>query len=383
MNTAPSPMNAHICPQCGCDTPSDEGLRRWCERCNWNVTAPEDIEAHDLLMRKYRELGERQGRSVLAELIAVPGEALRPRLTPTIIAAFAIAGLIHLLSVAILISGLLMAFRGYPDPGYLVWGAFCVVLGWLMLPRPISLPKNRVAPEAFPVFRGLVDDIVAKLGGSPIRHIVIDETFNASYALAGWRRQPVLRLGLPLWIALSPQERVAVIAHEIAHGVNGDSTRGFMIGSALAALGECIGLLQPRHRTMTRSELLAGYLTWLFSLPLLLVESLLMHLLFQHGQRAEYFADYLAASLAGTQATVSVLQRFALGEHLHDVLLRNAYSTAQSGSYILDLFRKGVACYSSAIWPRRDGGRVSNGRRSDGFRRQCRWPAEPCHWRCP
>jgi hypothetical protein len=78
----------------------------------------------------------------LAELIAASGETLRPRLTITTIAAFAIAGLIHLLSVVVLTTGLLMVFTGYLDPGYIIWGVFCVVLGWLMLPRPILLPKN-------------------------------------------------------------------------------------------------------------------------------------------------------------------------------------------------------------------------------------------------
>jgi heat shock protein HtpX len=125
-----------------------------------------------------------------------------------------------------------------------------------------------------------------------------------------------------------------------------------VISSALAALDECIGLLRPRHRAMTKSELLAGYLTWVFSVPFVLVEGLLLHLLFQDRQRAEYFADYLAASLAGTQATISVLRRFALGEHLHDVLLRNAYSTAQSGSYILDLFRQRIESLSAREWER-------------------------------
>ena len=35
---------------------------------------------------------------------------------------------------------------------------------------------------------------------------------------------------------LPPQPRAALIAHELAHARNGDSTRGFFVGSALNAL---------------------------------------------------------------------------------------------------------------------------------------------------
>ena len=38
-----------------------------------------------------------------------------------------------------------------------------------------------------------------------------------------------MRLGLPLVSVLEPQERVALIAHEIAHDVNGDPARGTQV----------------------------------------------------------------------------------------------------------------------------------------------------------
>jgi Zn-dependent protease with chaperone function len=335
-------LDPAVCPQCGSYAPQEDGLRRWCERCNWNVAA--DIAVDDnLYTRSYRRLGERRGSKVLATLIATPAKRLRPRRTLATVSATAIAVFIHLVSLGIFAAGIVLAFTGYPDPPSLIAAACCIGMAWLLLPRPMPMPKKTEAPGAFPAFRALVNDIAANLGGVPIAHIVIDEEFNASYAVAGWRRRPVLHLGLPLWIALAPQERVAVIAHEVAHGVNRDSSRGFLIGSALNALGEWIELLRPCHDATTLSEAVARYLTWIVALPLIGLHNLLLHLLWQEKQRAEYFADYLAARVAGTSGTVGLLRRFALGEHLQDVLLRHAYSTEQSGSYILSLFRDRLA----------------------------------------
>jgi Zn-dependent protease with chaperone function len=339
------------CPQCGSDTPRDEGFRRWCDRCDWNVTAPLVAEDEDAVTRIYRQLGEKRGRKALEQLIATPTADLRPRLSAASAAAFAIAGFIHLLSLAVFAAGL-YGLAGYPDPASMILGLFCIGMAWLLLPRPMRVPKKTVDLKAFPALKSLIDDITGKLGGAPVRHIVIDEDFNAAYAVAGWRREPMLHLGLPLWIALGPQERVALIAHEIAHGVNGDSSRGFLLGSALGALYEWIGLLRPYHRAVTLSEVLARYILSVLSLPLILLQRLLLHLLWQEQQRAEYFADYLAARIASTPAAVGLLRRFALDEHLDDILLRHAYSTTQSGDYILGLFRQRIDGLPSREWER-------------------------------
>src|SRR5262249_12104022 len=154
----------------------------------------------------------------------------------------------------------------------------------------------------------------------------------------GWRRVPVLSIGLPLWMALRPQERLALLGHEIAHGVNGDGTRGFIVGAAFSGLDEWIGLLRGTlpHAVSFRQGL-GGYMIWTLSIPFAELQSLLAQLLWVDKQQAEYFADYLASTIAGTDAAVSMLQRSGCREHLDNILLQNAYSTTQSGAYILDL----------------------------------------------
>src|SRR5215468_11155749 len=49
---------------------------------------------------------------------------------------------------------------------------------------------------------------------------------------------------------------------------------------------------------------------------------------------------------------VSALQRRGCAEHLDEVLLRNAYSTSQSGARILGLFRERVASLPDREWQR-------------------------------
>ena len=43
----------------------------------------------------------------------------------------------------------------------------------------------------------------------------------------------MLFIGLPLFAILDDAERVSVLGHELAHGVNGDPTRGFVVGTAM------------------------------------------------------------------------------------------------------------------------------------------------------
>jgi Zn-dependent protease with chaperone function len=91
---------------------------------------------------------------------------------------------------------------------------------------------------------------------------------------------------------------------------------------------------------------------YILSSPLAAVQVLLAQLLCFDKQQAEYFADYLASTVSGTEAIVSMLRRTGCAEHLDDVLLRNAYSTSQSGARILALFRERIASLPDREWQR-------------------------------
>jgi len=342
------------CPNCGAQIPVPTGARAWCERCDWNVGGETPDLDESFFELQYARISQRYAKATLETLKATPVKNLLPRWTIRKAIAFGLAASVHLLTLTLLVTGIVVVVTGFPAFASIFWGAALCALVWLMRPKPGKVPsRDLVDGKDFPALHAFVNQVAKELGGRPVNKIVVNESYNAAYGVFGWHRVPVLWIGLPLWVALPPQERLAIIGHEIAHGVNGDATRGFIVGSALNALDEWIGLLRgPFYQARTFFERAVGSLIWILSIPFAAVQSLLAQLLWLDKQQAEYFADYLASTVAGTEAVVSTLRRAGCVEHLDDVLLRNAYSISQSGARILGLFRERIASLPDREWQR-------------------------------
>jgi Zn-dependent protease with chaperone function len=96
--------------------------------------------------------------------------------------------------------------------------------------------------------------------------------------------------------------------------VNGDPLRGFILGGARAALGEWYATLQTRrvirqYSNVAAAELIAEKLMQLLSMIPWSVAVVLTQLSWRDSQRAEYYADELAASVAGNEATARALEK--------------------------------------------------------------------------
>jgi Zn-dependent protease with chaperone function len=83
------------------------------------------------------------------------------------------------------------------------------------------MPKEIIKRKYFPALHALVDSITRASGSKDIYGIVLGGRFNAAYTEIGIRRRKVIYLGVPLFYILNDEE-VALISHEIAHGINGD-----------------------------------------------------------------------------------------------------------------------------------------------------------------
>jgi Zn-dependent protease with chaperone function len=146
--------------------------------------------------------------------------------------------------------------------------------------------------------------------------IVADARWNAAWALAGWRRRRVLVVGIPVLVALEPQERVAMIAHEVGHDRNGDVSRGVFVGSAVNGLDSLSDVLRPprdpRGISLGLFESITGALMWCITRPIDAVLWLEARLLLRDMQRAEYLADAAAARVAGTAAAIALEERLLL-----------------------------------------------------------------------
>jgi Zn-dependent protease with chaperone function len=173
---------------------------------------------------------------------------------------------------------------------------------------------------------------------------VVSPAFNAAYGTVGLWRRRVLEIGLPLWDALSEQERVALIGHELAHGVNGDSRHGLIVGTSLSSLRRLHSAVMPGGgdaRVNYLIDLIAravqGAAAWVIGL----VFRLQMMITLRAGQRAEYLADRLAARVASPAAAMSMLDRLLTSADSHTAVVRRQALPRSTAFW--DDHRQGIA----------------------------------------
>lgn len=238
---------------------------------------------------------------------------------------YVLAGVTHLLAPAFLVTGVYLVST--LSVGGVLSGLIVLDLAWLLRPRPAPFPGSSVpltraeAPHLF----ALVDRIGAELGAPRTDLIAVSGAVNASFGTFGWRRRRLLEIGYPLWLILSPQERVALLAHEMAHSRNGDARHGLVVGSALHSLSEL--------RTVTRfgwrpgdgiSRFIAEGLLAVLGVPVRVLIFLLERLLYRSSQRAEYRADEMQAQVAGSAAALSLLDVLTARAHAAGAFLSSS-----------------------------------------------------------
>jgi Zn-dependent protease with chaperone function len=321
------------CPQCGSAIPSHPHYVTWCMACNWNVHPSAPEEPRRGFARVYQDVGRRASQALYDQL--AKASSLRPRITRSKLLASAIAALVHMISLSILLFGVVLAVRGWPNPFAVGLALLCIGVSWVTRVRLGRTPTNIAPRDQFPTLYKVADAIAHELNTRPVAGIVINGDFNASYQIVSWRRQPIVTLGLPLMALLNPQQQVALLAHELAHGVNGDSSRSFVVGSAIDTLRVWSYVIRPQ-RILYEEEGLAGLVMVPLNLLLLGVAQLvdlcaatLTLLLWRDSQRAEYLADYLAARIGGSAAACALLETLLLGPSFKMTVRRIVHSRRQ------------------------------------------------------
>jgi Zn-dependent protease with chaperone function len=315
--------SARACPTCAAAVPLSPGYEPWCEACGWGLEPPRFDERVRLHTRIVATLGRRMGEGLFR---SVQGDsALRPRLTLSAALGGVIALSVQLITLIVALLGVWLLWRGWPNLGVILLALICFWIAWGLRPRVAPLPAHPLPRETAPALYRLVDRIAGALGLPEPPLLVIDDSFNAAYGVVTWRRRSVVWLGLPLLALLSGQERAALIAHELAHGVNRDPQRSALIGWAITSLDAWHQSLRPTRIWMGGG--LFGLAASLLSLLLFLVSCvpygiawLLLLLLFRSSQRAEYLADDLAARLAGGTALAGMLHVAYLAPFYTEVL---------------------------------------------------------------
>lgn len=327
---------AQRCPACG------EGLAAtaerfvvWCAACDWNVDPGAPDPKSGRLAAAQRRLAQRYGEQLAAEMAGgAPGP---PRRDAAALLALGLALLVHGVTLTLAVAGLLAIVLGWKTGIPVAEGVVLLVVAFVMRPRLGRLPKDGSvlyradAPRLFE----LIDEVAATVGTAGVHAVVVDGDSNASVTAYGLRRRRVLRLGLGLWEVLGPQERVALLGHELGHFANGDVRHGLVTHSAM----RCMTLWTHTLAAHTRAPGAPGsqwdwWINAVTFLPrwaayglLLLLERLTL----RAAQRAEYQADLSAARAGSTEGAVGLMDRLLVLKAVDAELRRESVAAQMTG----------------------------------------------------
>ncbi|MCM2412179.1 M48 family metallopeptidase [Streptomyces sp. RKAG290] len=319
------------CPDCGTEVRTQYGFVPWCADCDWNVDPGGAGEPAGRLETLRRGLARRHGERLYAEVSA--DAVLRPRRDLHGMLALALALAVHGVTAALIVGGLLLVVLGWGTALPLL-GALCLVLAFALRPRFGRLPEHGPlllrgdAPELF----ALIDEVAAAVGTTGVHTVAITDEVNASVSTYGIRQRRVLTVGLGLWEILTPQERIALLGHELGHYANGDARHGLVIGNALQSLGAWWYLL-ARTPNPTFAEAAVNAVCLLPRCAVLGLLMLLDQLTLRATQRGEYLADSWAARCGSTEAAVGLIDRLLTSDSAATTLLResNALKAGRPG----------------------------------------------------
>jgi Zn-dependent protease with chaperone function len=302
------------CPSCAAPMPDGPTFTTWCDGCGWNLDGgdPPDPRSGNAFARLHQRIVDRAARTVYERLAAAPHDVRggSPRWAAVALAATVVVGCL------VAVGGL--AWWAVTLPGWwrlVALGVLTFVVAALA-PRPVRLDDThlRVTREDSPHLHALVDDLAGEVGVAAPAEIRVDTSYNMAVLLQGWRLRPTLIVGLPLWSALAPAERLAVLGHELGHLRGRDTHAGQVVWAGQRLLDGITEVLWPFDAD---DELALGDfkpLLWvtnafqrLVALPFLGLSLALRRLNATARQREEYLADRRATAVAGTEAMVAAL----------------------------------------------------------------------------
>jgi Zn-dependent protease with chaperone function len=308
---------AELCPTCQVSLVTLFDEPSWCERCEFGLDRfklPVGLGPLGRAIEKHgMRLGFRLNRRLFASISA--RDIRRPGITLAFLVLFLVSVLSVAASLAAATGGVLLIIKG--NAILAVFGALLIGIAGLLAPRlgrvkPLRANFDELKRPDAPELFGLIEKAAAAVGTKMPDLVFIGPDWNAFAGRYGLRRTRVLMLGVPMWVVLRPQERVALLGHELGHFVNRDVSRGLLTQPACTMFARLAQLLRPDKATDGRRAM-GSFITVMAMIVVRPVQWLLCYLLWtihigltlvaaRDRQRSEYYADALAMELAGTEA---------------------------------------------------------------------------------
>lgn len=311
------------CPNCSTKIEVHTGYITWCPCCEWNLRKESIYKPKNIIEMVNLNLGKNFDDKFHQEQAATLTS--KSAITMGFCFSYVLAFFVHVMTFATL--GLALWLFVISKGNWLLYGLALLSVAVFWILKPFNFKKdqvNGISEADFPELHEMVRSLKALLGISNPYEILIDYKYNASIRRIKNSKKRVLTIGLPLWNVLTPDERVALLAHELAHDVNGDITRETFIYTALYTLSVWYALCKADPKPYGIVETLFWYISIgfkrLIKMGLEGYAWLMLMFVWRDSQRAEYLADYYAAEVAGSDAVLNLLRKFYMDDQVNSVI---------------------------------------------------------------
>ncbi len=165
-----------------------------------------------------------------------------------------IALVVHALTLAFVVLGAWTIVVNSEFAVGWVLGGMLIGIGWLLRPRLGRMPADAEVLDRSSAAElyGTAERVADRMGVRPPRKIAVEDlATGAVYQRVGPFRTPVLVVGLPLWLALPPRQRVTLLTLAYAGATTGDD---LIVEGALSTLGEWRSALMGAAPLKAREE---------------------------------------------------------------------------------------------------------------------------------
>lgn len=234
----------------------------------------------------------------------------QPKLTVRLTVAWLLAVLVLLTPVIVGGAGVVLIAKTFPGVWPGIVGLILIGFAYVIMP-----PRSRNMDKTYrrsdlPQLFNLMDEIADHLGCEPIDGLHFIDEFNAYITryrpLFSKRQEWIVGIGFPLWVAFTPAQRIAVLAHELGHKVNQDPMRSGMFFQANVVLRSWYDTFDPEYHGEYEGSVVQAIMRKTISG----YSHVLSWFTFFESQRAEYRADAFAARVAGRTALCDMLALF-------------------------------------------------------------------------